>query len=56
MSKVLYPIHSFFRCVDSAIFFDFVEYVFCNYHKEVFDFPPSEQLFLFSRFRLLEYK
>jgi len=53
--KKIYNLHPIFRCVDSAIFFDFVEFVMRNYKGEVFDFPPEEQLFLFSRFRLLDY-
>lgn len=52
MKKNFYSLHSFFRCVDSAIFFDFVEYILHSYNSEVFSFPPDEQLYLFSRFRL----
>lgn len=55
MKKILYPLHPIFRCVDSAIFFDFVEFVMRNFSGEIFDFPQDEQLYLFSRFRLLDY-
>ena len=55
MKKYIHRIHPFFRCVDSAIFFDFVEYVLRFYKCELFELPQDQQLYLFSRFRLLEY-
>lgn len=52
MKKILYPLHPIFRCLDSAIFFDFVEYVLRTYDCELFDIPQSDQLYYFAKFRL----
>ena len=53
MNRSLNCLHPIFRCIDSAIFFDFVDYVMNNFNRELFDYSPDEQLYLFSRFRLI---
>lgn len=45
--KQLHSLHPFFRCVDSALFADFVSYVLNTKQRELFSFPSDEQLNLF---------